>query len=204
VCAVFVNRHLWMACAGEEGTVRLWDPFTGRRRRRGLSWRRRHEHHGAISVLFAMPTRDGPRVVSGGADCTLRVWEVESGRQETLFARHTGRVRAACALPSPDGEMIASGGDDQVVRVWDPWTGGQRLELHGHTGRITAVCQVRVGGRTLLASAAHDGTVRVWNTATGACEITIPVHHEATACAGVADELVVGTTAGALAIALSL
>ncbi|WP_127502562.1 AAA family ATPase [Actinoplanes solisilvae] len=204
VCAVFLNRHLWIACAGEEGTVRLWDPFTGKRRRQGMRWGRRAAHHGTVSVLFGMPTRDGPRLVTGGSDCTLRVWEVESGRQEAIFARHTGRVRAACLLSSTAGEMVASGGDDQVVRVWDPWTGQQRLELHGHTGRITGVGPVRVGGRTLLASAGHDATVRIWNTATGACELTIPVHHEATACVSVADELVVGTTAGALAIALSL
>ncbi|MCY1143027.1 hypothetical protein OWR29_33960 [Actinoplanes sp. Pm04-4] len=203
VCAVFVNRHLWMACAGEEGTVRLWDPFTGRRRRR-RPWRRGNRSGGPISVLLALPTHDGPRVVSGGADCTLRVWDVESGRQETVFSRHTGRIRAACVLPSGEGELIASAGDDQVIRVWDPWTGKQVLALQGHTGRITAVCPVRAGDRMLLASASHDATVRLWDPATGLCELTIPVHHEATACASVADELIVGTTAGALAISLSL
>ncbi|WP_250005432.1 WD40 repeat domain-containing protein [Actinoplanes sp. M2I2] len=203
VCAVFLNRHLWLACAGEEGTVRLWDPFTGRRRRR-TPWRRGPRGGGPISVLVELTTREGPRVVSGGTDCTLRVWNIASGRQETVFSRHTGRIRAACVLPSPAGELVASAGDDQVIRVWDPRTGDQRLALRGHTGRVTAVCPIRAGNRLLLASTGHDGTVRLWNPATGAGELTIPIHHEGTACAAVADELIVGTTAGALALSLSL
>jgi WD40 repeat protein len=91
-----------------------------------------------------------------------------------------------------------------VIRIWDTGTGEQQVTLHGHTGRVTAVCPVSTGGHMLLASTSIDGTARLWNPATGALELTVPVHHEATACAATSDCLIIGLTAGTLAISLNL
>ncbi|HET6532884.1 MAG TPA: WD40 repeat domain-containing protein [Actinoplanes sp.] len=207
VSAVFVHRQVFLACAGERGTVRLWDPYTGRERRRhrtGLFRRRAHAHAVGVSALCAIPSRSGTRIASAGHDGTVRIWNLDTGRQELAFADHKGRVRAACALMLRGQELIASAGDDQVIRIWDTGTGVAQVVLQGHTSRVTAVCPVTANGRLLLASTSIDGTARLWNPGTGALELTIPVHHEATACVATGDCLIVGLTAGTLAIGLNL
>ncbi|MGX6600541.1 hypothetical protein ACWKSP_00170 [Micromonosporaceae bacterium Da 78-11] len=205
VCAVLLHRQLMLACAGEKGTVRLWDPRTGKERRRMLGFRHRSAGHGApVAALCAIPSRGGIRVASAGLDCTVRVWNLDTGREEVVFAGHQGRVRAACTLITGGQDLIASAGDDQLIRVWDARTGEEHHALAGHTSRITAVCPVRVNGRTLIASTSHDGTARVWNPVTGSLELTIPVHHEAITCVGAADRLIIGLAAGVLAVSLNL
>jgi WD40 repeat protein len=208
VAAVVVHRQVFLAGAGLDGTVRLWDPYTGkeRRRRTALPWSRRStaRHTGGVAALCAIPWHSGTRVATAGRDGTVRIWNADTGRQELIFGGHAGGVLAVCPIALRGRTVIASAGDDQVVQVWDAATADRVLALQGHTNRITALCTVRVRGRTMLASAGHDRTVRLWNLTTGALELTIPVHHEATACAATTDCLIVGLTAGTLAISLAL
>jgi WD40 repeat protein len=202
---VFVHRQVFLACAGERGTVRLWDPYTGReRRRRGFDRWRRPAHTAGISALCAIPSRSRTRIASAGHDGTVRIWNLDTGRQEMAFADHKGRVRAACAFVLRGQELIASAGDDQIIRIWDTSTGTQHLALQGHTSRVTGLCTITGQNQLLLASTSNDGTARVWNPATGALELTIPVHHEATACTATSDCLIIGSTAGTLAINLNV
>jgi WD40 repeat protein len=208
VCSVSLHRQLLLACAGEHGTVRLSDPFTGKRHRVGrrrwpFLFRPRQGHDGPITSLASLRSRSGTRIASGGLDSTVRVWNLDTGMQEMVFTGHHGRVHTVCALLIRGEDLIVSAGDDQVIRIWDPRTGAEQHALKGHTGRITAVCPVRADGRTLLASTSHDGTARLWNPVTGAAELTIEVHHEATACIAVENRLIIGTAAGTLAVTLT-
>ncbi len=48
---------------------------------------------------------------------TVRLWDVESGRELRKFEghqSHVGEVRF-----TPDGRQILSGGSDQTMRFWD-------------------------------------------------------------------------------------
>jgi WD40 repeat protein len=206
VCAVSLHRQLLLACGGEHGTVRLSDPFTGKRHRtwrRRLLFRARQGHAGPITALCSLRSRSGTRIASGGHDCTVRVWNLDTDKQETIFTGHKGRIRTVCALLIRGVELIVSAGDDQVIRIWDPRSGTQQRALHGHTGQITSVCPILAGGRALLASTSHDGTARIWNPVTGAHELTIAVHHEATACIAIENRLIIATAAGTLAVTLT-
>jgi WD40 repeat protein len=76
--------------------------------------------------LFASHTR----IVSAGADGTVRVWDAKSGKGigEPLRG-HQGLVPAAAF--SVDGSRIVSAGDDGTVRVWDSsWTNPIGLACH--------------------------------------------------------------------------
>jgi WD40 repeat protein len=110
-----------------------------------------------------------------------------------------------CTFASADGRaLLASGGDDRKVLVWDPVTGEQRNVLEGHTGAVWSVCAFAAGGRTLLASCADDADVRIWDPATAQALQTIPVHLAPHVIGEVAGRLVVGLSAGLLAIELDL
>ncbi|MBA2324014.1 MAG: hypothetical protein H0V92_08405, partial [Pseudonocardiales bacterium] len=64
---------------------------------------------------------DGSRLVSGGDDAVVRVWDAVSGVVVHELSGHTGRVLSVGW--SPDGSRLVSGGGDAVVRVWDAASG---------------------------------------------------------------------------------
>ena len=114
------------------------------------------------SVAFSP---DGARIVSGGADKTVRLWDAGTGQPlgEPLTG-HAGRLSAVAI--SPDGKRIASGGADKTVRLWDAGTGQPLGEpLTGHAGTVASVAFSPDGTRVV--SGSWDTTVRLWDAGKG-------------------------------------
>ena len=116
-------------------------------------------HDGEVDAVGFSP--DGGRVVSGGVDGLVRVWDLATGVQVRELAGHEGGVTSVGI--SPDGGRVVSGGVDGLVRVWDLATGVQVRELAGHEGGVTSVGISPDGGRVV--SGGVDGSVRVWDVA---------------------------------------
>ena len=122
-------------------------------------------------------SRDGHRVVSGGPDKTMRVWDADTGKPigQPLIG-HTDQIYSVAF--SPDGKRIVSGGDT-TVRLWDADTGkpiGQ--PLIGHTYLVPSVAFSPDGHRVV--SGSFDKTVRVWDADTG-----LPIGPPITSTSGV-------------------
>ena len=154
-----------LASAGGDGTVRLWDPVTGRAVGAPLHASARH---GVYGVAFSP---DGRLLASAGGDGTVRLWDPATGRPigKTLHAsgRTTARYGVRAVAFSPGGRLLASAGADGTVRLWNPATGrrvGAPLPASARYG-VFGVAFSPDG--KLLASAGGDGTVRLWNPATG-------------------------------------
>ena len=66
------------------------------------------------------------RIVTGGGDNTVTVWDARTGTPLLDLSGHAGDVWSACF--SPDGTRILDAGGDRTAKVWDARTG---RELEG-------------------------------------------------------------------------
>ena len=123
-------------------------------------------HTGRVASVVFHP--DGQLLASGGADNTVRLWDVTDRTAPKPLGKeltgHTGPVRSVAF--HPDGQLLASGGADNTVRLWDVTDRTAprllRNELtHRRTGRVEALA-FSPDGR-LLASAGTGGQMRLWN-----------------------------------------
>ena len=67
-------------------------------------------------VLSVSWCGDRQRVMSGGSDGTVRLWDVKTRRGVAVLEGHKGGVWSVSW--SSDGEHVVSGGDDGTVRIW--------------------------------------------------------------------------------------
>ncbi len=140
------------SAGGWDRTVRLWDVAT-------------HEevatlegHGGPVySVTFS---RDGGTLVSGAADGTVLLRDVETGNAAGL----SGHGSLSSMALSPDGAFLASGHQDGTIRLWDAATRTTIATLEGHTSGVGSVSFSSDGA--LLASGSWDRTVKLWEVRT--------------------------------------
>jgi WD40 repeat protein len=116
-------------------------------------------------VFCAAFSHDGKSIVSGSRDCTIIVWDAQTGNVVKRPPRvHTKRVR--CVAFSPNGKQIASGSADSTILVWDAATGQVVAgPFQVHTNAIWSVCFSPDGKK--IASASSDQTIRVWDAQMG-------------------------------------
>jgi WD40 repeat protein len=98
-----------------------------------------------ISV-YAVAAGPSSTILSGGSDCTARVWSAATGQCLQVYREHTADVSALGAL---DDQLIVSGAGDGSVHVWNRGSGrtlavallGQpvdRLAVDRHGQRVAA------------------------------------------------------------------
>jgi WD40 repeat protein len=83
--------------------------------RTGILLRRLQHKDPVLSIVFHPK---GKYLISGGSDRTVRIWNLESGREicPPLMA-HFERI--LCVTCSQDGRRMASASADGVIRIWD-------------------------------------------------------------------------------------
>jgi WD40 repeat protein len=108
-------------------------------------------------------TPDGRYAISGSYDHTLKVWDLDTGREARTLAGHERPVHAVAV--TPDGRYAISSSEHSPLKVWDLQTGREAGTLAGHERLVNAVA-VTPDGRTAI-SASHDRTLKVWELKTG-------------------------------------
>ncbi len=133
---------------------------------------------GHLLPTAAAVSPDGTRVVSGGRDGSMRVWDVESGLCLATWTGHRDWV-AACGFRA-DGARVVSASGDGTLRVWDVASGTSLAVCEGHEGAVSDAVFTPDGRQ--LVSAASDDTLRLWDAADGRC-VGVWTGHTAAVCA---------------------
>ncbi|KIK79373.1 hypothetical protein PAXRUDRAFT_281757 [Paxillus rubicundulus Ve08.2h10] len=110
-------------------------------------------HENTIWRIAYLP--GGEQVVTcSNSDKTVRIWDVEKGKQEGTSMVHEGRVYSLAV--TRDGKRIVSGGEDKRIRVWDVAT-HEYIEWASYTGYIFCIA-LSLDDR-LAASGGADGKI---------------------------------------------
>lgn len=159
--AVVRARSIASGTASNVVEQRRIRPTVIRRRRPMIKTLRALEGHTArvCGVSFSPDTRF---LASGSSDGTVRLWEVETGRQIYIIEGHKGAVHYVCF--SPDGQWIASASHDDTARMWDTRS-GRELRVFRHGYDVWSVCFSPDGRFLSTSSADHD--IRLWEVNTG-------------------------------------
>jgi WD40 repeat protein len=106
---------------------------------------------------------DGRYALLAGSDRSVRLYDIDAGRDRRRFIGH--RASVWCVAFSPDGRRALSGGADATVRLWDVATGREIRTLNGHEALVTTVAFSPDGRRVL--SGGYDHNVILWDLDTG-------------------------------------
>jgi WD40 repeat protein len=109
-----------LTAGADDGTILLWDtpPSSPRRRAAPHSRPPRATLRGHTWTIYGLAfTPDGRTLISGGADGTVRLWDVASGSERRVLRWHRRWVTSLAV--APDGMTAAAGSEDHSVVLWD-------------------------------------------------------------------------------------
>lgn len=117
-----------------------------------------------FTVWSLVITPNGQKIISGGQDATIRVWDFATGREIHKFVGHDGPVYRLALLP--DGKRLVSIADkDLAVKVWDL----DKLELISslapNSAHVTALAVSP--DKRFIVTGGDDGLARFWDVDRG-------------------------------------
>ncbi|GIH92762.1 WD40 repeat domain-containing protein [Planobispora siamensis] len=144
------GRTMAVTC-GDDGTVQVCDPRTGRRHGDPLTG-----HDGPVPGVATARLGGRPVAVSCGQDGTLRVWDLLTGER---YGRTVAVQASSVATAVLDGRPVAVTGGART-RVWDLRTGREWGRPLGESGAGLAAT-----GHTVV-TCGSDGVARLWDLRT--------------------------------------
>jgi WD40 repeat protein len=124
----------------------------------------------SVNALTCSP--DGKRLLFGGDDRAVQLWDFPNGPNIGTWKGHRDAITAVAFRP--DGEMAASASKDKTVKLWKVSSGKELLTLTGHAAAVTGIAFNPDGN--MLASASEDKTAKLWEVPSGKLVRTLSGH----------------------------
>ncbi|GAA6005490.1 hypothetical protein JCM11491_003659 [Sporobolomyces phaffii] len=112
-----------------------------------------------LQVAEDLPHPAFPVLMTGSWDRSVRIWNLETGKEVGVLRGHTRGVRAL----QFDATKLVTGSMDSTLKIWNWRTGECMRTLRGH--RDAVICLTY--DKQLLVSGSGDSTIRVWDFGTG-------------------------------------
>lgn len=159
----------WIASAGKDQTVRLWDLNTS-----SSSTMVFRGHVGSVGAVAIPKNTATPKwLLTGSADLTIKRWNLKTGTADYTKKAHEKDINALDI--SSDGKLFASASQDRTIKIWDSETGEVVGILRGHRRGVWAV-KFSPYDRNVIISGAGDKTVRMWSLKDMSCSRTFEGH----------------------------
>ncbi|CAG0914381.1 unnamed protein product [Notodromas monacha] len=113
-------------------------------------------------------------LVSASEDCTIKIWDFETGDFEQTLRGHTDSVQDIALDNS--GKTLVSCSADMTVRIWDFASYNCIKTLHGHDHNVSSVAFLPNGDYIVTGS--RDKTIKMWEVSTGYCVKTFTGHRD--------------------------
>ncbi|ETO33464.1 G-protein beta WD-40 repeats containing protein, partial [Reticulomyxa filosa] len=178
------NNGRYLCSGSDDKTIRLWDIETSKLL---------HVFNGHTSSVWCMEFSSlqsnnnnsnkmnsvgmiggsGYSICSGSYDCTVRLWDVETTKELTIFKGHENYVRSVKYSPY-ETNTICSGSNDKSVRLWDIRSNKEIYIFKGHTSTILAIEYLpflnnnngdgtSIINSNIICSGSNDDTIRFWD-----------------------------------------
>lgn len=123
---------------------------------------------------------NGSKALTAGRDCTIRLWEIETGKCLQVLEGHEEGV--VCVAWFPDEVHAISYAGDDSIRFWNIQT-GKCLQVIDSDDLIDSfnVLAASPDGMHVVAGS-RDTYVRVWNVQTGKCLYELKGHTDVVVC----------------------
>jgi WD40 repeat protein/tRNA A-37 threonylcarbamoyl transferase component Bud32 len=177
----------FIASGSNDRTIKLWQVGTGKLVRQLGRWFSGHSsmvHSVAFSPISPNLSYQGESgksagvvdlnrriLASGSWDNTIKLWDVNTGREIRTLIGHANWVNSVAF--SPDGKFLASGSADCTIKLWQVHTGIEIQAFRGHSDSVSSVAYsprtpaTNSKDRQLVASGSNDYTIKLWQVYTG-------------------------------------
>ncbi|KAK0531494.1 hypothetical protein OC834_002936 [Tilletia horrida] len=166
ICALHTRKGT-IASGSWDSTARVWK-----------DWACVAELKGHTNAVWAVLLVDDDRVLTAGADKTIRLWSISNhAKPIATFSGHDDAVRGLTLLSG--GQSFASCGNDGIINLYslagleEGKPNPPFQTLSGHTSFVYSLA-ILPGASGEMVSSGEDRTVRVWRDGNLIQTITIP------------------------------
>ncbi|XP_014206176.1 transducin beta-like protein 3 [Copidosoma floridanum] len=130
-------------------------------------------HNGPVPALTL--TDDAAKLVSGGIDGSVKLWDLNNQTCNFSFKGAQGVIGVLCfRSDEKNNELIFASGDDCAIHCWNTQNGRKQFTLEGHMSKVTSLTFHEDGIHAV--SSGRDRVLILWNMVKKASVRVLPVY----------------------------